>query len=294
MEVPVSNPAEKAIFYRICNLLRLNIELVFVFDGPNVPPKLGRNTGGYKVDRKDREFLKEVLKHFGIPAVDAPGEAEAECCHLQKLGLVDAVWSQDSDCLMFGCTLWLRDHRVPQEEGYDNRNKAHTKKAAKEVRVVRVADLGSIDKRSGKKKRLSRQGCVLFAMLAGGDYDKTGLARCGADTALIVALSGLGISLCRSTNQEDCHRWRERVLIPYFRSQNIQIVVPTNFPSYNNLQYYRDPKVHSEEYLRQQPQLARDYKRGVNELALFRLTGERCEMTWSVVATKTVLTWPII
>lgn len=86
-------------------------------------------------------LLKELLLNFGIPYIDAPGEAEAECCHLQSLGLVDAVWSQDSDCLMFGCSLWLRDLRVPKEEGYDNRDKGHTKKAAKMVRVVRAETL---------------------------------------------------------------------------------------------------------------------------------------------------------
>jgi Holliday junction resolvase YEN1 len=148
--VLVSNPAKKAMFYGICNLLRLNVELAFVFDGLNVPLKHGQKTGRYKIDRRDRELLKEVLKHFGIPAIDALGEAEAECCHLQKLGLVDAVWSQDSDCLVFGCTLWTRDHRQPREEGYGNRDKALTKKAAKEVGVVRAENSGSKDKRSGK------------------------------------------------------------------------------------------------------------------------------------------------
>lgn len=191
VEVPAANPVEKAMFYRICNLLTLGVELVFVFDGPDVLPKRGRKTDGRKVDRKDRELLKEVLQHCGIPAIDAPGEAEAGCCQLQNLGIVDAVWSQDSDCLMFGCTLWLRDHRVPKEEGYDNRNKAHTKKAAKEIRVVRADTLN-------KDHRLRREGCVLVAMLAGGDYDGTGLARCGADKALEAAQSGLGISVCRS------------------------------------------------------------------------------------------------
>jgi hypothetical protein len=37
-----------------------------------------------------------MLRCFGIPFHEAPGEAEAEaeCARLQILGLVDAVWSQ--------------------------------------------------------------------------------------------------------------------------------------------------------------------------------------------------------
>jgi hypothetical protein len=79
--------------------------------------------GGGKIDYRARDLLKGMLRCFGIPFHEAPGEAGAECARLQILGLVDAVWSQDSDCLMFGCTLWLgRDqgqiegkHRQEQE-----------------------------------------------------------------------------------------------------------------------------------------------------------------------------------
>ncbi|KAH4269396.1 hypothetical protein HBI04_058350 [Parastagonospora nodorum] len=267
-KVPAANPVEKAMFYRICNLLTLNIELVFVFDGPDVPAKRGRTEHGRKVSPKDRELLKETLTHFGIPYIDAPGEAEAECCNLQKLRIVDAVWSQDSDCLMFGCTLWLRDHRTPKEEGYDNRNKGHTKKAAKTVRVVRAATLA-------EKHRLKREGCVLFAMLAGGDYDPVGLARCGAMTSLEAAKSGLGISLCKATNQDDCHRWREHVLKPFFKRKNIQIAVPANFPSFTTLLKYNKPRVHPESFHARNKQLFPDYKRSVDEAALLRVTVQR-------------------
>ncbi|KAH4296824.1 hypothetical protein HBI81_100960 [Parastagonospora nodorum] len=267
-KVPAANPVEKAMFYRICNLLTLNIELVFVFDGPDVPAKRGRTQHGRKVSPKDRELLKETLTHFGIPYIDAPGEAEAECCNLQKLRIVDAVWSQDSDCLMFGCTLWLRDHRTPKEEGYDNRNKGHTKKAAKTVRVVRAETLA-------EKHRLKREGCVLFAMLAGGDYDPAGLARCGAMTSLEAAKSGLGISLCKATNQDDCHRWREHVLKPFFKRKNIQIAVPGNFPSFNTLRKYNKPKVHPESFHAHNKQLLPDYKHILDEAALLRVTVQR-------------------
>ncbi|KAF1914389.1 PIN domain-like protein [Ampelomyces quisqualis] len=270
--VPEANPVEKAMFYRICNLLTANVELVFVFDGPCVPAKHGRPAGGRKVSPKDRELLKETLKHFGIPAIDAPGEAEAECCHLAQLGIVDAVWSQDSDCLMFGCQLWLRDDRIPREAGYDNRNKGHTKKAAKTVRVVRADILSS-------KHRLRREGCVLFAMLAGGDYDRIGLARCGAATALKAAQSGLGVNLCNAKSQEDCDKWKTRVLLPFFKRENIQIVVPVAFPKFSTLQSYNRPNVLSDASVLENPELAQSSRRSINEVELLKVTSHRYN-TW--------------
>jgi Holliday junction resolvase YEN1 len=187
------------------------------------------------------------------------------------VGLVDAVWSQDSDCLMFGCQLWLRDDRVPKEAGYDNRNKGQTKKAAKTVRVVRTETLV-------EKRRLKREGCVLFAVLAGGDYDP-GLTRCGSGTALKAAQSSLGISLCNSRSQEDCDRWREKVLKPWFKKENITITVPANFPNFAMLQNYNKPKVHPEIVIRDNPELRRDYRRKVHEQKLLLVTSHRFN-TW--------------
>lgn len=63
---------------------------MFVSDGPDVPPKRGRDAGR-RVDRKQRALLNEILDGLGVAHIEAPGEAEAECCRLQTLGLVDAV-----------------------------------------------------------------------------------------------------------------------------------------------------------------------------------------------------------
>lgn len=52
--------------------------------------------------------LQRLVQLFGFPLVNSPEEAEAQCCHLQQLGLVDIVASDDSDVWVFGATLVCR------------------------------------------------------------------------------------------------------------------------------------------------------------------------------------------
>lgn len=122
------------MFYRICRLLTLNVQLLFVFDGPGKPWKRGRHGSG-KINYEERRLLKDLLTYFRIPHHEAPGEAEAECARLQQLGVVDAVFSQDSDTLMFGCSLLVRDDRVAKAKGNNDRSKENTKKSGTSVRV---------------------------------------------------------------------------------------------------------------------------------------------------------------
>ncbi|KAH6875952.1 hypothetical protein BKA58DRAFT_132119 [Alternaria rosae] len=259
---------EKAMFYRICRLLTLNIQLVFVFDGPGRPWKRGKKGGG-RINHKEQRLLKEMLQYFGIPYHEAPGEAEAECARLQILGMVDAVWSQDSDCLMFGCTLWLRDHRVAKEKGTTDRSKENTKKNGKYASVVRAHDLK-------ENYGLDREGLVLFAMLVGGDYDVKGLPQCGPSLALQAVKQGLGRKLCACRDQMECSFWTvELAMFLKGGAGGRSIEIPPLFPDFKILQKYYKPKVTSDADLLNKSHLNLDYVRPIQELKLLTLTSER-------------------
>ncbi|KAH7384236.1 hypothetical protein DE146DRAFT_769964 [Phaeosphaeria sp. MPI-PUGE-AT-0046c] len=236
---------EKTMFYRICRFLNLGIQLIFVFDGPGRPWKRGGRGGG-KIDYRARDLLKEVLRHLGIPYHEAPGEAEAECARLQILGLVDAVWSQDSDCLMFGCTTWIRDDRVVKEKGTHDRSKENSQKSKKTARIVQAYDLK-------QRLQIDREGLVLFAMLVGGDYDTKGLPGCGPKIAMIAVQRGLGQTLCACRNQRDCDTWSH----------------------FKTLVKYNTPKVTPDHLLLNNSRLDLNIVRPINELKLIETTSSR-------------------
>ncbi|KAJ1457636.1 PIN domain-like protein [Pelagophyceae sp. CCMP2097] len=61
-----------------------------------------------KVGSKDVEDVKTLLRLMGVPVVDAPCEAEAQCAALCKEGKAHASGTEDMDVLTFGSPLTLR------------------------------------------------------------------------------------------------------------------------------------------------------------------------------------------
>jgi flap endonuclease-1 len=125
-------------FYRTIRLLENGIKPVYVFDGKPPDMKSGElakraerreeaqkaldkateagdeqemnkfNRRLVKVTKDHNREAKELLKLMGVPYVDAPCEAEAQCAAMVKAGKVFGVATEDMDALTFGSTVLLR------------------------------------------------------------------------------------------------------------------------------------------------------------------------------------------
>lgn len=223
---------EKVLLFRITRLQALGIKLVFVFDGPE-RPELKRNKKSSPVPWKEIILWKRILDRLQVPYHHAPGEAEAECVRLQTLGIVDAVWSEDSDCFMFGCRLLICTH-----EELNSRKPEEPKTASTtHIRIYRPEKCG-----------LDQDGFALFALLCGGDYDTVGLRGCGTKLAQEAVMHGLDKKLC----VEDYHQPRFRAqLITFLRENGTNLVPDKDFPSDSVRKAYLHPKVSSDQHLRE-------------------------------------------
>jgi 5'-3' exonuclease len=98
------------------------------------------------MDEMKAEII-HLLQLFGLPFVQAPAEAEAQCVMLEKLGLVDGIVTQDSDAFVFGGQAVYKN--IFEDKKY--------------VEVYNVKD-------AENEMNLTRDGMVGLAMLMGGDY----------------------------------------------------------------------------------------------------------------------------
>lgn len=125
-------------FYRTIRLVENGIKPVYVFDGK--PPDMKAwqlnkraerreeaekelqkatdagdqasmdkfNRRLVKVTKQHSAEARDLLKLMGIPVVEAPCEAEAQCAALAKSGKVYATATEDMDALTFGSSVLLR------------------------------------------------------------------------------------------------------------------------------------------------------------------------------------------
>lgn len=126
------------MFYRTIRMVENGIKPVYVFDGKPPHMKSGElakrkerreeaqkglsqaeETGDaesmekfsrrlVKVTPEHNAECKRLLMLMGVPYIDAPCEAEAQCAALVKAGKVYATGTEDMDALTFGSTVLLR------------------------------------------------------------------------------------------------------------------------------------------------------------------------------------------
>lgn len=126
------------IFYRTLKIVDNGVKPLYVFDGKPPEMKGGelakrlarrdetnkqieeiKETGTaeeisrlerrtVRVTKEQNEEAKKLLRLMGIPYVDAPGEAEAQCALLAAKNKVYAAASEDMDTLTFGTPVLVR------------------------------------------------------------------------------------------------------------------------------------------------------------------------------------------
>lgn len=126
------------MFYRTIRLMDNGIKPVYVFDGKPPDMKSGElakraerreeaqksldkakeagdeadmekfNRRLVRVTKEHANEAKELLRLMGVPYVEAPCEAEAQCAALVKAGKVFATATEDMDALTFGTNILLR------------------------------------------------------------------------------------------------------------------------------------------------------------------------------------------
>ena len=106
-----------------------------------------RERDGDMVTDEMREEAMRLLRLFGVPYIEAPAEAEAQCVALEDLGLVDGIVTEDSDVFVFG-----------------------GKKVYKNIFEEKLYAEAYMADDAEKEMGIDRNGLVALAMLLGSDY----------------------------------------------------------------------------------------------------------------------------
>ncbi|CED85317.1 5'-3' exonuclease [Phaffia rhodozyma] len=175
----VQNHALLILFFKLCHLVGLPVQLLFVFDGPGRPAfKRGKtiNTSS-KLGKGLEKSFKTMIHLFGFEIWEAPGEAEAELGYLNDIGALDAIITEDVDALLFKAKTVL----VKPEKSSKSDNRRYNVFRSKEI--------------ARKHRNVDADGLILVALLSGGDYDQEGLSGCGPKISFQLACENYGSAL---------------------------------------------------------------------------------------------------
>jgi len=186
-----------------------------------------------------RAEVIQLIQLFGIPYVESPAEAEAQCAKLEELGLVDGIVTEDSDVFVFGGNSIYKN--IFDDQKY--------------VEAYLASD-------AERDLKLNRNQFVALAMLLGGDYSEgvkgVGIVN-GMEVLQAFDCSGSvkdGLSKFRAwmdgfdpddarktkgTSNEDLTA--EQKFRRKHKTARTQWIAPKNFPADNVMNAYLKPVV---------------------------------------------------
>ncbi|KAG6663072.1 flap endonuclease 1 isoform X1 [Carya illinoinensis] len=228
----------QGMFTRTIRLLEAGIKPVYVFDGK--PPDLKKQelakryskradasqdlaeameTGNkediekfskrtVKVTKQHNEDCKRLLRLMGVPVIEAPSEAEAQCAALCKSGKVYAVASEDMDSLTFGAPRFLRHLMDPSSR----------KVPVMEFEVAKTLE----------ELNLTMDQFIDLCILSGCDYCDS-IRGIGGQTALkLIRQHGSIENILENINKERFH-------------------IPDDWPYQEARQLFKEPVVYTDE-----------------------------------------------
>jgi len=155
----------QGLFNRTIRFLSLGIKPVYVFDGkpPNIKSgelmkrrekrdkaaaelEVAKETGNIeeqdkqlkrlvRAGHKENEDCIKLLGLMGVPVIRAPCEAEAQCAHLAREGIVYGVGTEDMDVLTFKTPMMLRKMNF-SSSGKSNLQSINYKKAIQSLDIT--------------------------------------------------------------------------------------------------------------------------------------------------------------
>jgi len=190
------------LFYRTMSLMEYGIKPIYVFDG--IPPQLKRRTLEARMNRRAEaleawnkakkegqveearvhamastrinkeivESSKTLLRHMGIPYIQAPSEGEAQAAYLVRKKMVYALTSQDYDSFLFGADVVVRNFAI------SGRRKLPGKNVYITIELDRIFLKDLLD-----SLKIGRRQLILLGMLMGTDFNE-GIEKVGPKTAL--------------------------------------------------------------------------------------------------------------
>ncbi|KAJ3805288.1 PIN domain-like protein [Lentinula aff. lateritia] len=205
------------LFKFLCYLSQAGVHGIFVYDGKEHP----RIKRGRQVITREPGYYTQaraLIEAFGYYAYTAPGEADAELAEMCKRGLVDAVFTKDSDLLPLGAPRIFRPLRLD-----------HKPQNFKDFETVLMYNAETIE----SHLEFSHAGLILISLLLKNDYSD-GVNGIGSETAAGLAKCGYGDDLLKAYSSFST---MPQQLAEAFNQLNNDMVEELEFNTHHKLRY---------------------------------------------------------